>query len=289
MGERRPTAPFDPPSDEPIPAGDDWRSCLPKTDRVMWALRVMGLLVLSATVGWTLLGDHFVPPEEQKVWEAVAILVSAASAVFIAAYTQRRNVDMERAYSSHLEALSRHLRYLAYRDFLTGLYNHRYFREQLAHEVERAQRYGHHLSVLMLDVDRFKQVNDTYGHLMGDTLLSYVAQLISAKVRSTDVAARYGGDEFAVILPETDQEKAIAVAEKLRKAVSTDRRWQGALLGNLGVDICFGVASFPDDGRTADDLLVCADRRLYSAKGRRPPLTRRRKKLLSPLSGLQAS
>jgi len=288
MGERQPTAPFDPPSQELISASDAWRSHLPRTDRVMWAMRAVGLLVVSATVGWTLLGDHLVPSGEQKVLEVLAILVAAASAIFIAAYTQRRNVDMERAYSSHLEALSRHLRYLAYRDFLTGLYNHRYFQEQLAHEVERAQRYGHRLSVLMLDVDRFKQVNDTYGHLMGDTLLSYVARLISAKVRSSDVAARYGGDEFAVILPETDQEKAIAVAEKLRKAVSADRHWQGALLGNLGVGICFGVASFPDDGRTADDLLVCADRRLYGAKGRRPRLVRRRKKLFSPLSGLQA-
>jgi GGDEF domain-containing protein len=79
------------------------------------------------------------------------------------------------------------------------------------------------------------------------------------------------------------------VAEKLRKAVSADRHWQGALLGNLGVGICFGVASFPDDGRTADDLLVCADRRLYGAKGRRPPVTRRRKKLASPLSGLRTA
>ena len=287
MGERQPTAPFDPSSDELIPPGDAWRSHLPKTDRIMWAMRAVGLLVISATVGWTLLGDHFVPPEKQKVLEVAAILAAAASAILIAAYTQRRNVDMERAYSSHLEALSRHLRYLAYRDFLTGLYNHRHFQEQLAHEVERAQRYRHHLSVLMLDVDRFKQVNDTYGHLMGDTLLSYVARLITAKVRTSDVAARYGGDEFAVILPETDQEEALAVAEKLRKAVSADRHWQGALLGNLGVSICFGVASFPDDGRTADDLLGCADRRLYDAKRRRPRPTRQHKKLLSPVSSLR--
>jgi len=288
MGERQPTAPFDPSSDELIPADDDWRSYLPNKDRVMWIMRAVGLLVLAVTVGWTLLGDRFLPPEAQKVLEVVAILMAAASAIFIAAYTQRRNVDMERAYSSHLEELSRHLRYLAYRDSLTGLYNHRYFQEQLAYEVERAQRYSHQLSVLMLDVDRFKLVNDTYGHLMGDTLLSYVARLISAKVRSSDMAARYGGDEFAVILPETGQEKAVAVAEKLTRAVSANRHWQGALLGNLGVGICFGVASFPDDGRTADDLLACADRRLYGAKGRRPRVTRRRKNLLSPLGSLRA-
>ena len=289
MGERQLVAPFDASSDELIPDSDDWGARLPKTGRLLWAVRALGLLVVVAMVGWTLVGDRFLPLDEQKALQVAAILVAAASAIFIAAYTQRLNVDMERAYSSHLEALSRHLRYLAYRDALTGLYNHRYFQEQLTHEVERAQRYGHQLAVLMLDVDRFKQVNDTYGHLMGDTLLNYVAQLISAKVRSSDMAARYGGDEFAVILPETDPAKAIAVAEKLRKAVSADRHWQGALLDNLGVGICFGVACFPDDGRTADDLLVCADRRLYSAKGRRPRVVHKPKKLVSPLSGLRAS
>ncbi len=288
MGEeRQPTAPFDPSPDQLIPPGDTWQSYLPKSDRFTWGIRTVGLLVLVATVAWTLVGDHFVPPERQKAIEVGAILMAASSAIFIAAYTQRHNVAMERAYSSHLESLSRHLRYLAYRDFLTGLYNHRYFQEELAHEVERAQRYGHHLSVLMLDVDRFKQVNDTYGHLMGDTLLSYLAKLISAKVRTCDVAARYGGDEFAVILPETEQEKAIAVAEKLKRAVSADRHWQGALLGNLGAGICFGVASFPDDGRTADDLLTCADRRLYGAKRRRPRANHQSEKLISPLGELR--
>jgi diguanylate cyclase (GGDEF)-like protein len=111
---------------------------------------------------------------------------------------------------------------------------------------------------------------------MGDTLLAYVAQVIAAQLRSSDVAARYGGDEFAVILPETDQTKAIAVAEKLRQAVSADHRWQGALLENLGIGISFGVAAFPDDGRTADDLLGAADRRLYAAKRRRRPRSRRK-------------
>jgi len=233
----------------------------------MWA---MGLLVVAITVAWVLLGDRLVSPDEHKALEVAAVVVAAASGVFIAAYSRQRNVARERAYSSHLEGLSRRLRYLAYRDSLTGLYNHRYFQEELAHEVERAQRYGQPLSVLMLDVDRFKEVNDTYGHLMGDTLLSYVAQVIAAQLRSSDVAARYGGDEFAVILPETDQTKAIAVAEKLSNAVSADHRWQGALLENLGVGISFGVAAFPDDGRTADDLLGAADRRLYAAKRRLP-------------------
>ena len=245
MGERQPTAPFvDPSSDELIPADDDWRSYLPDKDRVMWTMRAVGLLVLAATVGWALLGDRFLPPEEQKVLEVCAILTAAASAMFIAAYTQRRNVDMERAYSGHLETLSRHLRSLAYRDSLTGLYNHRYFQEQLVHEVERAQR---------------------YGHLMGDTLLSYVAGLISAKVRSSDMAARYGGDEFAVILPEADKRGAQAAARRITAAVK-----QGVLCEDRGVcvrlNLSVGISGFPWSGDNVDAVMRSADEGLYVAK-----------------------
>ncbi|MCH7592664.1 MAG: GGDEF domain-containing protein [Planctomycetes bacterium] len=84
---------------------------------------------------------------------------------------------------------------MAYQDSLTDLYNHRYFYEQLSHEVERAQRYGRPVSVILLDLDNFKQVNDTYGHLMGDKLLALMGQVIKDQVRSADIAARYGGDE----------------------------------------------------------------------------------------------
>ena len=276
MGERQPAASSVPPSEEMVPPDDTWSPHLRDAGVVMWAMWAVGLLVVAITVAWILLGDRLVPPGKHKALEVAAITMAAATGVSIAAYSRQRNVAQERAYSSHLEGLSRRLRDLAYRDPLTSLYNHRYFQEELAHEVERAERYGQPLSVLMLDVDRFKEVNDTYGHQMGDTLLSYVAQAIAAKLRSSDVAARYGGDEFAVILPETDQTKALAVAEKLSEAISADHRWQGALLDNLGVGISFGVAAFPDDGRTADDLLGAADRRLYGAKRRRRPRSRRK-------------
>ncbi len=251
-------------------------------------MSALGSLVVAITVTWVVLGDRIVPPEEHKLLGVAAVLLTAATGVFIAAHSRRRNVGMERAYSRHLEHLSRRLRDLAYRDSLTDLYNHRFFQEELAREVERAQRYGQPLSVLMLDVDRFKEVNDTYGHMMGDTLLSYVAQALASRLRSSDVAARYGGDEFAVILPETDETQAIAVAEKLGKAVSADRRWQGALLENLGVGISFGVATFPGDGRTADDLLGAADRRLYGAKRRRQhhPRPREPRPPVAPLQGV---
>jgi diguanylate cyclase (GGDEF)-like protein len=279
MGDRQQAAPSVLSSDEPASSSDNaWKSRVEDGDRLLLSLWGVGVFILAVTVGWALLGDRLLPREEHKSLMVAAILATAATALFIAAYTRQRSVKVERAYSNHLETLSRRLRDMAYRDSLTGLYNHRFFQEQLSHEVERAQRYGHQLSVLMLDVDRFKQVNDTYGHLMGDTLLNHVARLIAAKIRASDVAARYGGDEFSVILPETEQKKALSVAEKLDKAVSSDRHWQSALLENLGVGISFGVATFPDDGRTADDLLVCADRRLYARKRGRSRLSRQNTK-----------
>lgn len=269
MGDRQPAASSGPPSAEMDLPGEASRLHPGEARAVVWAMSALGLLVAAMTVAWVLLGDRLVPPAEYKALAVAAVLAAGATGVVTAAYSRQRNVGMERAYSGHLEGLSRRLRDLAYRDSLTGLYNHRYFQEELAHEVERAQRYGQPLSLLMLDVDHFKQVNDTYGHMMGDTLLSYVAQALAGRLRSADVAARYGGDEFAVILPETDQTQAVAVAEKLTTALSADRRWQSALLESLGVGISFGVAAFPDDGRSADDLLGAADRRLYGAKRRR--------------------
>ena len=124
------------------------------------------------------------------------VLFLAAYSIFLAAHSRSTHVDLERAYSAHLEELSQRLRNMAYRDALTGLFNHRYFYEQLAHEVERSVRYNQPLTLLLMDMDNFKYINDTYGHMAGDKFLGMVGQAISRQIRLSDIGARYGGDEF---------------------------------------------------------------------------------------------
>jgi len=151
---------------------------------------------------------------------------------------------------------------LSITDGLTGLYNHRHFQEQLELEVKRGQRYDLSLSLIMIDLDHFKEFNDSYGHLEGDTLLRKIAQILKSSLRETDFVARYGGEEFAVILPETNKEGASIAAERVRRAISEQT------FGEVGakMTISLGVASYPDDACLRADLIRKADEALYRAK-----------------------
>ena len=156
-------------------------------------------------------------------------------------------------------------RNLADRDPLTGFYNHRYLHERLSEEVVRAIRAQREVSVVMLDLDDFKLVNDTFGHVYGDRVLVFVAETIRANLRASDVATRYGGDEFALILPETSARNAVVVCERIQAAFraapfSADGRTP------LPVGTSIGVATHPADGRTATELIAAADAGLYVAK-----------------------
>lgn len=156
-------------------------------------------------------------------------------------------------------------RNLADRDPLTGFFNHRYLHERLSEEVVRAVRNRRPLSVLMLDLDDFKVVNDTFGHLYGDRVLVHVAEQVRSTLRASDVPARYGGDEFAVILPETDREAAAAVAERILEAFERSPFTDEARR-TFSVSASIGVATHIQDGRSATELIATADAGLYASK-----------------------
>ena len=151
---------------------------------------------------------------------------------------------------------------LAYLDGLTGIYNRRYFEQRIVEEIERARRYEKAMSVIMLDIDHFKKLNDEFGHLLGDEALRQVSSLFLQHVRKVDFVCRYGGEEFAILVPETTGENAVGVAEKLRRAVET---WHFPGVPRP-VTITAGVAEFPAQGNDRDELVKAADSALYAAK-----------------------
>jgi len=158
-------------------------------------------------------------------------------------------------------------RQLAITDPLTGLANHRQFYTQLAREVRRAQRYERPLSLLMLDLDHFKQFNDTYGHLGGDRALREVSEVLRQNARAVDILARYGGEEFAIILPETDLQRAVFQAERVRNAVAAFP-FLGAEAGAGSLTVSIGVAALGREMGKEQELVHEADQALYRAKAK---------------------
>lgn len=161
------------------------------------------------------------------------------------------------------------LSYLAYHDPLTGLLNRRVMESVLKREYGRAKRYGSTLSVVFLDLDHFKRVNDRYGHDTGDSLLKYTANTLLKTSRDSDVLARFAGDEFVYILPETSAENAEKLMNRIRSYLRETPLEKGGL--SIPVSISFGIASTAEgDIKTPSQILKRADERLYSAKGSRP-------------------
>lgn len=150
-------------------------------------------------------------------------------------------------------------------DHLTGLFNRRYMMEALDKEVQRSVRKGGTLSLIILDIDHFKQVNDNFGHLQGDVVLQKVALQLQKELRSYDCAARYGGEEFVAILPDSSLKEAMFVADRIRLAVQATK-FSGPL-AKLGLTVSLGVASFsPEHTPSVDDFIKLADDALYRAK-----------------------
>ncbi|HJV66814.1 MAG TPA: diguanylate cyclase [Geomonas sp.] len=162
--------------------------------------------------------------------------------------------------------LHKRTKVLAITDALTGLHNHRYFKHFFKQEMGRARRYHKPFSIIMLDVDNFKAYNDSFGHATGDQLLNLLGGLILQTVRGVDVAFRYGGEEFIVLLPETKLENALLAAERLRSAIETGTAKHLVGIATRGVTVSIGVASYPDNADNMDELFNIVDSLLYRAK-----------------------
>jgi len=163
-----------------------------------------------------------------------------------------------------LQAAQHQLKEQSIRDSLTGLYNRRHFEEAFAQELSMPELQRQAVSVVIVDVDHFKSINDQHGHPAGDEVLREVAQVIRSHSRASDIFCRYGGEEFILVMPGMRQEAAVARAELLRAEIFAQRvRYDAA---EIAVTASFGVASFPQDGLNCGDLISAADKALYAAK-----------------------
>ncbi|NUN98171.1 MAG: sensor domain-containing diguanylate cyclase, partial [Candidatus Omnitrophica bacterium] len=153
---------------------------------------------------------------------------------------------------------------LAITDGLTGLANHRAFQERLVRELSRAQRFQQEVSLLIIDIDHFKSINDRHGHQVGDQVLRSVADALQDQLRKMDYVARYGGEEFAVIMPQTRKTESVRIAERLRERMANERFVK--VDPTRSVTISVGVSEYPSDAREASQLVERADRALYFSK-----------------------
>ena len=153
----------------------------------------------------------------------------------------------------------------AFIDDVTEVYNARYLFQATAREIQRAVRYGKHLSVLFLDLDRFKRVNDQHGHLVGSEVLRKLSRVLQECIRQIDTLARYGGDEFTILLVDTGRSQAMAIAERIRRTVA-DTLFEGGGDKPVRLTISIGVATYPSHGRDRETLIDAADKSMYRAK-----------------------
>ena len=172
-------------------------------------------------------------------------------------------------YAMERNRLVKKIRELAVRDALTGLYNRRELHRFLDYELVKSKRYNHPFSILLMDIDHFKEINDRFGHRIGDEILQEVAQVLLNHTRGCDLCARYGGDEFIIVMPETPAGQAWYGAERLRKVVeklSIQLSAEAQALEPLSVTISCGISEFPADDETGQQIIDLADKALYQAK-----------------------
>jgi len=215
----------------------------------------------------TMTHQMVIPVKVENVGD-MALLTTSTSGEYAELLTD----DILGALQNHVQsALTNAHKYDAIRrqvvtDHLTGLYNRRYFMNRAGEEIERSLRHQEPLSVLMVDIDHFKQFNDTYGHATGDRVLQTVARAMKDVLRKPDICARHGGEEFAVLLPSTPGDAAYFVADRIRRTLGGTRYTGLGLPPEANVTISVGVATCPRDATVLDELMELADKALYRAK-----------------------
>ena len=178
----------------------------------------------------------------------------------------KRLQDELKEKNEQLESLTKSLRDLAITDGLTRLYNNFYFKDQLSREIDRARRYMQPVSLVMTDIDHFKQYNDTHGHPQGDLVLRRVAEVLKGNFRNSDIVTRYGGEEFAIIMSQTDKAQALVAAKKVWRSVLAHPFPKGKTQPLGQVTVSMGLAEFPNEAKDEAELIEKADARLYVAK-----------------------
>ncbi|MBS3788520.1 diguanylate cyclase, partial [Candidatus Bipolaricaulota bacterium] len=240
-----------------------------------------GLVGTTYTNGKTMWGDDLreveeAEPEDPQLRGYMSVPIGDLGVFQASSKTkgafEKVDIELAEILAGHLNEeikrirLEQELKEQAIRDPLTNLYNRRHFNETLGKEVERSERYGHNIAFLMIDINRFKEVNDRYSHQAGDKVLEEVARLLRENVRETDIVVRYGGDEFLVMLPETNGESRY-LANRLRKELDSWNERSDLL--DFPLTLAIGLSYWnPDQDRSVEDALKEADEKMYEAKGR---------------------
>jgi two-component system cell cycle response regulator len=230
---------------------------------------IQSLLVLPVIMKQNVIGTILLrtarrdKPFEKREIQFCQIVANAAA-----------NALINSALFESVELANIQLERLATTDGLTGIFNHRYFYKRLDEEYNRAERYNNPLSAIMIDVDNFKEMNDSFGHRTGDLILKELADILKSSIRKSDIVARYGGDEFIILMPQTDQKGAEAEAFRVLKSIS---EYKFDSMNGSRILVSHGMATAPHSDITkADDLVLVADRALYAHKGKK-------KKTLTPV------
>jgi len=219
------------------------------------------------------------PPEGAASWSMLGVapiyalgkVVGALRCYFgagLSRETMERRMETAASVVRNVIEFTHHFENLTSIDGLTEVYNRQFFDRQLPVEIERATRSGASLSMLVLDIDDFKRVNDELGHKKGDEALVAVAEIVRRNLRKVDLAFRYGGEEFVILLPGTPEFEAVHTAERLRRVIQQYNGFRDHRGAMRTLTVSVGVAVYPDTARTADDLFIQADEAMYRAKQR---------------------